>query len=220
MIDFERARRMMVDNQIRPSSIADRRLLAAMGRVPRERFVPEARRALAYIDEPHQLQPGRNGRALAAAAPFARIVQLAAPRPGDRVLDVGCATGYSSAVLAALAAEIVAIESDPVLAQMARETLAELEISNVTVLDAPLEAGAPAHAPFDVIILEGAVSSVPDALLDQLGDGGRLVALLRRGATSVVHLYVRAGDEVAARPEFDASMPPLIPAATADEFVF
>ena len=119
MIDFEQARKAMVDNQLRTSAITDRRLLGAMGSVPRERFVPATRQSLAYIDEQH-VYPGPLGRALAPAAPFARLVQLAAISEADTVLDVGCTTGYSSTVLAALAARVVALEAEPALADAAR----------------------------------------------------------------------------------------------------
>lgn len=219
MTDFEHARKAMVDNQLRTSAITDRRLLAAMGAVPREIFVPEARRSLAYIDEAHKL-PGPSGRSLAAPAPFARLVQLADIEADDIVLDVGTGTGYSAAVLARLAASVVALESDPALLQSARDNLKQVGVENVALIEAPLDAGAPKQGPYDAIILEGAVREVPEKLLKQLKEGGRLVALIRTGATAVANVYVRTGDDFAPRAEFNTSLPPLTPERPPDTFVF
>lgn len=220
MTDFTQARKAMVDSQLRTSGITDRRLLNAMERIPREQFVPEARRSLAYIDAEHMLVEARDGRALPAPAPFARLVQLAAVGAGDRVLDVGCGLGYSTAVLAALAAEVVGVEETSVLAELARRNLESLGASNAQVVEAPLMAGAPKWGPYDVIVLEGEVVSVPEALQAQLAEGGRLVAVLRGAGVGVAHRFVRAGDDVASRAEFDASMPPLTLSAPNQQFVF
>jgi protein-L-isoaspartate(D-aspartate) O-methyltransferase len=219
MVDFERARKAMVDNQLRTSNITDRKLLAIMGRVPRERFVPADRRSLAYIDEAHLLQGNRTRRALSAPAPFAKLVQLASIQHGDKVLDLGCGTGYSTAVLAELAEHVVGVDDQPELIGQARENLQALGRDNVTMVEASLETGAPEHGPFSVIVVEGAVDAVPEALFGQLADGGRLVSLIRRGATSVANLFVKTGEDVAGRPEFNASLPPLADPDT-DEFVF
>jgi protein-L-isoaspartate(D-aspartate) O-methyltransferase len=220
MIDFERARKMMVDTQLRTSNVTDRRLLAAMGQVPRERFVAARRQELAYIDEVHPLQTLGTARFLSAPAPFAKLVQLAEIESTDRILDVGCASGYSAAVLSALAASVTAVESDPNLVVQARDNLAELGVENADVIEAELEAGVPGASPYDVIIVEGAVTSVPEALFQQLRDGGRLVALLRTGPTAVAHLYVRSGADVAGRAAFDASLPMLKTERRPDSFVF
>lgn len=220
MTDFERARRAMVDSQLRTSSVTDRRLLAAMGKLPRERFVPLERQALAYIDEAHLLQPGKSVRALSAPAPFAKLVQLADVQHGDKVLDMGCGTGYSTAVLAALAGHVVGLEDHPELAALARQNLQALGIGNAEIIEAPLDQAAAAPGPFDAIVVEGAVEEVPEALFDQLADGGRLVVLIRRGATAVANLFVKSGKDVAARPDFDASLPPLVPPDTSEDFVF
>jgi len=220
MIDFERARKVMVDSQLRTSNVSDKRLLVAMGQVPRERFVPAERRPLAYIDGEHPLQPGRSRRALAAPAPFARLVQLAAVQPQDRVLDLGCGTGYSTAVLAALAAEVVGVEEHPELAAQARENVAALGIANATIVEPPLQHAPAAHDPFDVIVVEGAVDMVPDELVARLADGGRLVALVRRGPAAVANLFVKSGKEVAARADFDGTLPPLADRAAEEPFVF
>jgi len=219
MIDFEQARKAMVDNQLRTSAITDRRLLGAMGSVPRERFVPETRQSLAYIDEQH-VYPGPLGRALAPAAPFARLVQLAAISEADTVLDVGCTTGYSSTVLAALAARVVALEAEPALADAARANLSALGVANAEVVTGPLEAGAPQRGPYDAIVLEGAVAQVPDALLRQLREGGRLVAYVLTRGIAVANVFVRSGDDFQPRAEFDAAVPLLTRQAPREEFVF
>jgi protein-L-isoaspartate(D-aspartate) O-methyltransferase len=220
MIDYAQARRAMVDNQLRTSSITDRRLLAAMGAVPREQFVPESRRPLAYIDATHRLVDERGGRALPAPAQFARLVQLAGVRSGDRVLDVGCGSGYSTVVLAELAAEVVGVEETAALVELARGNLAALQVGNASVVQAPLAAGAPETGPYDVILIEGEVGSVPEPLQAQLAEGGRLVAVLGRPGIGVAHRFVRSGDDVAGRPEFDARMPALTLPGPTDQFVF
>lgn len=219
MTDFAHARRTMVDNQLLTGGVIDRRILSAMGEVPREVFVPDARRGLAYIDDSHAL-PGPSGRAIPAPTPFGRLVQLAEVDKTDSVLDVGTGTGYSAAVLSHLAGSVCALESDAALVAAARENVEQVGAENVTVVQGGLFDGAPGHAPFDVIVLEGAVADVPNALLAQLKEGGRLVAIVRRGASSVANVFVRQGDEFAPRVEFNATMPPLLREAPADTFVF
>lgn len=218
MVDFEHAREAMVDNQLRTSGITDRRILTAMGDVPREVFVPESRRPLAYIDDDHVL--GASGRALPAPAPFARLLQLAEIDANDTVLDVGTGTGYSAAVLARLAGSVAALESDSSLVSAARENLKSVGAGDVAVVQGTLFDGAPNHAPFDVIVLEGTVAEVPHSLLSQLKEGGRLVALVRSGPASVANVFVRRGDEFAPRIEFNATMPPLTRETAPEAFVF
>ncbi len=217
MTDFERARKVMVDNQLRPAGITDRRVLAAMGEIARERFVPEVRRGLAYSDAALSL----NGtRKLGAPTPFGKLVQLAAVEGTETVLDLGCATGYSAAVLGRLAHSVVAVESDAALAAAARTTLAALGIDNVTVIEGPIETAGKSRGPYDVILIEGTVAEVPDALLGQLAPEGRLVALIARdGRPGVAHLVARSGKRVASRATFDARLPPLAP-QNDDSFVF
>lgn len=209
----------MVDNQLRTSGITDRRILGAMGEVPRERFLPPARHALAYIDEAHLL-PGHSGRAVAAPAPFARLIQLADVGREDSVLDVGTGSGYSAAVLARLAAKVIALESDPDLASAARENLAAIGAGDVVVVEGPLDAGAAGNGQFDVIVIEGALAEVPPSLFAQLKQGGRLVALIRRGASAVANLFMKSEEGVAASAEFNTTLPPLAPHVPQDKFVF
>jgi protein-L-isoaspartate(D-aspartate) O-methyltransferase len=217
MTDFANARRLMVDNQLRTSGITDRRLLTAMGEVPRELFVPAVRRELAYIDGS---QPLNATRRLGPPAPFAKLVQLAAIEHSDHVLDVGCGTGYSPAVLARLAADVVAVDHDASLAAEARKTLAGVDAGNVSVIEGALATAGRNKGPYDVIVLEGVVAEVPDALFAQLKPEGRLVTLIAgAGEVPVAHLFAKSGKGIAARADFDARLPPLQKAED-DTFVF
>ena len=208
MIDFEHAREVMVDNQLRTVAVTDRRLLNVMGEVPRERFVPESRKAIAYSDASHPLE-GAPDRFLATPGQFAKIAQLAHVGHEDVVLDIGCGTGYSTAVLAGLASAVVALEDRPELVSRANENLAALDIGNAAVVEGQMDAGVPSEAPFDVIIIEGLIDEVPKALFAQLRDQGRLVAVLSEGLTASAHVFVRSGDEVAGRREFNVLLPRL-----------
>lgn len=208
MIDFEHAREAMVDNQLRTTGVTDRRLLSVMGRVPRERFVPDARRVLAYIDECHKVASVPD-RFLASPAQFAKLVQLAEIGHEDVVLDIGCATGYTTAVLAGLANAVVGLDDRADLVAQANENLAALDIGNAAVVEGPLEEGVTSEAPFDVIIIEGEIDEVPKGLFAQLRDGGRLVAVISEGLTASAHIYVRSGEDIAGRTEFNATVPRL-----------
>jgi protein-L-isoaspartate(D-aspartate) O-methyltransferase len=216
MTDFATARARMVDNQLRTSTVTDHRLLSAMGEVPREAFVPAGRVALAYSDVVHPLG---SGRYLAAPAPFAKLLQLAEIEHTDRILDVGAGTGYGTAVLARLGAEVTALESDAELAAKARAALAAAGAANATVVEGSLD-GAGLEREFDVIIVEGAVRSEPSELFPLLAEGGRLVVLIGTGGSAVTHVFVRSGEEVAGRSEFNTSLPPLIATAPAETFEF
>jgi protein-L-isoaspartate(D-aspartate) O-methyltransferase len=217
MADFATARRRMVDNQLRTSNVTDRRILTAMDEVPRERFVPAARQALAYADAVHDLG---HGRLLASPAPFARLIQLAEIDHTDAVLDIGAGTGYSTAVLARLAASVTGLESDPTLAASARALLAELGVGNATIAEGSLDGAGQSRDSFDVVVLEGAVATEPAGLFPLLREGGRLVALLQRNGAGVAHVYVKSGGEVAARAEFNTALPPLAPTPREESFVF
>ncbi|MDP2621023.1 MAG: protein-L-isoaspartate O-methyltransferase [Hyphomicrobiales bacterium] len=223
MEDFEQARTRMVIAQVQPNDVSDPRLLAALLEIPRERFVPASRRAIAYIDEDVLLKPadGRNpARYLMEPMPFAKLVQLADILPADLVLDIGCGTGYSSAVLSRLADSVVALECDEELAAAANETLPELEIGNVAVVTGPLNQGYPEEGPYDAIVLNGAVSQVPEALFEQLKEGGRLVAILVEEGRSQAWLFTRHGGRATGRPASNASAKPLPGFAREEGFVF
>ena len=217
MVDYAQARRTMVDCQVRPSDVTDLRIIAALLDVPRERFVPEARRAIAYLDI--DVPVGASGaRALLKPMVFAKLLQAAAIGENDRVLDVGCATGYSAAVLGRLAGAVTALEEDPVLGRAASEALGG--VANVSVANGPLAAGWAQGAPYDVILLEGAGETVPEALLAQLKDGGRLVAVIGNGPMGKAAIYRKAGGHVSSQPLFDAAAPALPGFAKPPAFVF
>jgi protein-L-isoaspartate(D-aspartate) O-methyltransferase len=212
MIDFERLRQSMVDSQIRPNDVTDPRVIAAMLELPRERFVPPARADLAYLDDDLVVrEASATGAARYLLEPMimAKLVQALDLSDSDRVLDVGCATGYSTALLSRLARAVVGLESDLDLAAAARSNLAELGLSAAQVAVGAMTAGSPESGPYDAILINGAVEIVPERLLQQLKDGGRLVAVVRAGPVGRATLYVRSGGTVSARPLFDAAIPPL-----------
>lgn len=216
MDEYKSARSAMIDSQLRTSGVTERRLLSAMAEVPRELFVPEGRRAIAYLDG---LQPLANGqRFILSPAHFGRMVQLAQIREGDWVLDVGAASGYSSIVLARLGGSVLGIEFDVTLAAQANENLARFGTGNASVLTGGVELAAGRH--FDAIIVEGAVETAPDDLIALLAPGGRLVAPILRNGVAVVHVFVRKPEGVMFTSEFDASMPRLWNWAPENEFVF
>lgn len=177
MQDFSLARRAMVDNQLRPQGVTDRGVLAAMGKVERERFVPESARALAYFDRP--LKVGE-GRAMMPPAALGRLLSEAAPLPGQRALVIGSGTGYSAAVLKEIGLEVVALESDERLASSAKA-------AGVDTVAGALAKGWPKGAPYDLILLDGAVEEIPAALGKQLAPEGVLVgAIVDRGVTRLI----------------------------------
>jgi protein-L-isoaspartate(D-aspartate) O-methyltransferase len=222
MIDFATARRMMVDGQIRPHDVTDLRIIAAMLEVPRERFLPPAKAPLAYLDLDipiHEGPDGRPRRHMLKPMLLAKMIQVAGVRETDSVLDVGCATGYSSAILAQLAHSVVALEEEATLALSAKENLYALGITNVTMEIGPLSAGYPARAPYDVILLEGGTEVEPRTLFPQMRDGGRLVCV-RAGAAGKAVVYRRSGDDVSGWPAFDATASVLPGFTAAPAFVF
>jgi protein-L-isoaspartate(D-aspartate) O-methyltransferase len=214
MTDFAHARRMMVEGQVRTNDVTEPRLLAAMLALPREAFVPSTSTDVAYLDRDLPVQgSGATARCLLKPMVLAKLIQAAAVSESDRVLDVACATGYSSAVLAHLASQVVALEEDAVLARAAEDTLRALGIANVAVRTGPLIAGAPADGPYDVILLNGTAEIVPQALCTQLRDGGRLVCVLSHGAVARAMLYQSIAGDISGRAIFDAAAP-LLPGFT------
>jgi protein-L-isoaspartate(D-aspartate) O-methyltransferase len=220
--DLSMQRQNMVESQVRPSDVTDRRIPRAMGAVPREAFVSPARRSLAYldIDLPVDTAGGAGGRVILAPRTFAKLLQLAAIEPADLVLDVGCASGYSAAILGRLAQTVVALESDAGLAESATRVLQSLGADNVAVVHTDLAAGYPSEGPFDAIVVEGAVAAAPEALLGQLKDGGRLVAIVSDGRSGRAVAYQRTGETVSERDGFDAMAPFLPGFAPIHRFVF
>src|SRR6476620_9316302 len=211
MVDFDQQRLTMVESQLRPNEVTDRRLLAAMRTLPRERFVPERLSLLAYMDESVEVFPAIDGapaRFLLPPMVLARLVQLAAVEPKDHVLDIGCATGYSTAVLACLGRRVVGLEPEPELAETARRMLRELAIENATIVEGALAAGTPKDGPYDVILLNGSIEEIPASVLGQLREGARLAAILASGANSArpgkAFLFVKIDGEARGLLHFDA----------------
>ena len=221
MVEAATQRLNMVESQVLPSDVTDRRILQAMRELPRERFVPEPIAGLAYIDEALPLTPpGPERRWLLAPRLTAKLLQLADIADGDRVLHVGCGTGYGTAILARMAGSLIALESDEKLAAAARANLADLGIANVTVKTGPLNAGLADDAPFDAIVIEGAVLEAPDVLLDQLKGGGRLVAVVAEDGVGTATQWRRLGRSVNSWGAFDAAAPVLPGIEKAPSFVF
>jgi protein-L-isoaspartate(D-aspartate) O-methyltransferase len=204
MSDYAAARLNMVETQVRPNDVTDIRIQKAMLEIPREEFVPARLRSVAYMEGCIEVA---KGRWLLDARCFSKLAQLAGLRSEDLVLDVGCATGYSTAVLARAAHYVIALEEEPALAHEARAHLDG--IANAEVVEGRLTAGLPQRAPFDVIFLNGACDSRPEALLAQLKDGGRLVCVIREGAQGHAHLFVKGEDASSDRMAFDAQVPVL-----------
>lgn len=217
MAQFAVQRRSMVDGQLRTNRVVDEALIAALLEIPRERFVPDRLASVAYVDRDLPLE---GGRFVMEPMVFARLVQLLAVSPGDVVLDIGCATGYSSAVLSRLCSTVVALECDSGLAETARLNLAESDIDNVIVVDGPLGEGYPDQAPYNAILLGGAVPEIGSALTDQLADGGRVAGVVADGpGPGCATCATRTGARTSSRVAFDASTPPLPGFARAERFV-
>ncbi len=208
MTDFAAARANMIESQVRPNGITDRRIIAAMESVAREAFVPEDRRNVAYVDDDVPLaHAGPAPRFLIEAMAFARMLQTAVVKPADKVLIVGAGTGYGAAVVSRLAGQVVGVESDQGLIAEARRNLSAFP--NVKLIEGTLAAGTKGEAPFDVILLEGRAAELPQGLMTQLAPGGRLVAVVGETEVSKARVYTRTGDSLAVRDVFDASVAPL-----------
>jgi protein-L-isoaspartate(D-aspartate) O-methyltransferase len=228
MIDFAIARRNMVDNQIRPNRVTAPALLQAMLDVPREDFVAPSERGIAYVDEDIRLAGATQGdsRWLMEPMLFARLLQAAEIEKSDVVLEIGCGTGYGTAVLSRLAATVVAVESDRGLADKATANIEKLKIDNVAVIVGDLEKGCPAQGPYGVIVFDGAIARISDEIAAQLAEGGRLVGVLREasgpyGASAgKAILALRRGGQLSHRVLFDAETPYLPGFAPEPAFVF
>ena len=220
MLDFATARRMMVDGQVRTADVTDPRILEAMLEMPRERFLPDGKSQLAYLDIDLPVGEGgaRSPRRMLKPMVLAKLLQVAEITETDSVLDIGCGTGYTTALLAKLAGSVVALEQEQNLSNLARSALSGSP--NVTIVTGPLVAGAFSNGPYDVIVLEGATDVVPTALIGQLKEGGRLVCVLGAGAAGKAMLYRLIGGELSGRAIFDAAAPLLPGFEKPQAFVF
>ena len=223
MTDLKLERATMVELQIRPNAVTHPDLLKALLETPRELFVPPSLRSLAYLDGALCVEDARDhhpARYLLSPMVFAKLVQLAEIRKGDRVLDVGAATGYSTAILARLAASVVVLENDAGLTAVAKEALGTLGIAGVSFVMGPLEAGAPESAPYDVIFINGRAGQLPAPLLEQLAEGGRLVAVVGIESAAKAKCVCRIDGGFQEITGFDAGAP-LLPGFEAKKaFIF
>ena len=218
MSNMSVARAHMVEGQVRTSDVTDRRITDIMGRLERERFVPAEKRALAYADLCVEVKPGRF---LMDPRNLAKLMQLAEVQQNDRVLDVACATGYSTAMLCQMSADVVTLEEDEDLAKFAAPVLRTCDkLGRVFGVVGPHKAGAPTQAPFDVIFVNGAVAEVPQSWVEQLKEGGRMVVIVAEGPLGKAYFCVRKGGALSRRFAFDATVPVLPGFERAQTFVF
>ncbi|WP_336276572.1 protein-L-isoaspartate O-methyltransferase family protein [Bartonella sp. CB178] len=207
--DFAELRRKMVDNQIRTVDVTDLSVLESFSAVPREKFVPENIKALSYLDADLVVFPAQGelpARYLMGPASLARLLQLAAVKPSDVVLDVGANSGYCAALLSKLARLVIALEDNIVLSEQATKVLERDQYDNVIVVHGQLEMGYVGNGPYDVIFIEGAVDFIPENIFDQMKDGGRLVAVEGLGNAGVARVYVKEGGIVSVRRAFNLSV--------------
>ena len=222
MTDFEQARVNMVDCQIRPNDVTSHDVLRAFGEVPREMFVSSSQKPLAYIDEDLPISQSGTGedRYLMEPMPMARLLQLLDVTRDCIVLDVGCATGYSTAILSQLCNSVVALECDSELVERASRSLTELGYDNAVVVEGPLEKGYASEGPYDAIFIGGAVEFLPDVYATQLKEGGKLVYVEGFGNAATAKLCVREGDVLSGRTAFNCAVRQLPGFAREEEFIF
>ena len=207
-MDFQTARLAMVESQIRPNAVRDPLILNAFATLPREAFVPESQKALAYMDEAVPVLPATEGsppRYLLPSMVLAKLLQGAAVSPSDHALDIGGATGYSAAVLAQICRKVEALETSEALAGAMKQNLKAANAEQVSVHHGPLNRGVDASKPYDLILLNGSVAEEPRELFDQLAEGGRLVTIIRRGWQGHAVLFTKSSGAVSGRPIFDAA---------------
>lgn len=206
-MDFARARDFMVESQVRTADVTDTRIIHAMRTLPRERFVPAQKRAIAYADLEIEVAPGR---VLMRPRDLAKLVQALSPQANERALEIAGATGYGAALLAACCKEVISLDPDPDLSFGASAALESCGVTNAKTASTATADGWRDEAPYDVILLNGATEIVPGAWLEQLAPGGRLGVIVRQGAAGSARIYTRAADAVAFRTVFDAA-PPVAP---------
>lgn len=206
MADYARRRTTMVDTQVRPSDVTRFPIIEAMLKIPRELFVPVDRREAAYVGENMDLG---GGRVVLEPRTLAKMLEAVDIQPDELVLDIGSGYGYSAALAAHLAEAVIALEEVPELAREAERALAEAGADNAAVVEGPLAQGAARHGPYDVIMVQGAVQHMPEAITDQLKDGGRIAAIFQEGALGVVRVGYRIDGQMTWRFAFNAGAPVL-----------
>jgi protein-L-isoaspartate(D-aspartate) O-methyltransferase len=216
MSEFASRRVMMVDTQVRPSDVTKFPIIDAMLSVPRETFVPEDRREAAYMGENLPLGPGR---VVLEARTLAKLLDALDIQPGELVLDIGCGLGYSAAVIARLGETVVAVEEDETLAAEAQRLLSEEGVDNAIVVAGKLAEGSAKCAPYDVITIEGGVETVPETILAQLKEGGRIGAVFMEGAVGTARIGYKTEGRVSWRQVFNAAAPVLPGFQAARSFV-
>nr|WP_321483114.1 protein-L-isoaspartate O-methyltransferase [uncultured Cohaesibacter sp.] len=217
MIQFDQARRNMVDNQIRTTDVTSYTILKAFLSVPREKFVPENKRALAYSDADIRIS---DTRVMTQPSPLAKMLQLADIKPDDLVLIIGSGTGYTAAITSWLSNTVVAVESDEALATAAEAAISDLGYDNVAVISGDVKEGVPSEGPYDIIFINGTVEEVPQSLLMQLKDGGTLVAAKGDGNMAEAIRIMRTGDSFSSFSAFDTNAPVLREFQKAEAFHF
>nr|CBI81091.1 conserved hypothetical protein [Bartonella sp. 1-1C] len=223
IIDFVELRHKMVDNQIRTVDVTDLLVLKAFLTVPREDFVPENIRNLSYCDADIVVFPAQSNlsvRHLMRPASLAKLLQLAAIKSSDVVLDIGANSGYCSALLSKLAKSVIALESNKILAEQAAKILERNKCNNVMVVHGVLEKGYPIKGPYDVIFVEGAVDFIPDGIFSQMREGGRLVVVEGRGNAGIARIYVKKESTISVCRSFNLSVKPLPEFLKLPDFVF
>jgi protein-L-isoaspartate(D-aspartate) O-methyltransferase len=210
MTDFTALRRNMVDAQLRTYDVNSKRVLDAVDSIPREAFVPPAASTLAYADQSFVIAAEHGEtRALIQPMVLARMIQSAEIEAGEKVLNLAGGSGYGAAIMAAMGASVTMLESSEGLAGVARRSLLNAGIDSVSVVVGDLEAGYPASAAYDVILIEGALEALPETLAAQLADGGRMVAVLGLGRAGRVAVWQRSAQSIGKRTVFDAAAAPL-----------
>ncbi len=204
MSEFASRRMMMVDTQVRPSDVTKFPIIEAMLYVPREVYVPRDLQEAAYVGVNVEIAPGR---VVLEPRTLAKMLDALDILPGEIVLDLGCGLGYSAAVIARLADTVVAVEEDADLAAEAQRALSEEGVDNAVVVAGPLAAGAAKHGPYDVITVEGGIETLPQALADQLKEGGRIAAVFMEGALGTVKVGLKQGGRIDWRFSFNATAP-------------
>jgi protein-L-isoaspartate(D-aspartate) O-methyltransferase len=216
-MDYSAARTQMVENQIRTTDVTSHSVLSAFLTIPREMFVADRLKPLAYIDTDLEIAPGRY---IMQPSPLAKLAQLAGISKADSVLEIGAGNGYATAILAEVSGKVTAVETDAALAEQAKSNLAALGATNVAVITGDATQGYKSNGPYDVIFLSGSAEEIPQALFSQLKEGGRLVAVVGRGPASPARVYLHENNTQSERFAFNTSVKPLSGFARKADFVF